>query len=168
MIKAPFVRSPYNYDMSSAGDESGLKCRDPSLTVQDQRDEVDINTIIRRFGIGGPAPANVRAPMYGDFSEVTDFQSAMQAVIDAEASFMQMTPEVRARFQNDPGAFVDFCSKDENVDEMRRLGLCRPEDVPPPAPVVRFHEDDLKRLIPRDYREKPSEPLPWDTDVKRK
>lgn len=161
MIKAPFVRSAYNYDMSTAGDESGLKCRDLSLAVQDQKDEVDINTLVRRFGLTGQLPQNVRAPMWGDFSEVGDYQSAMQATIDARNSFMQMPPDVRARFQNDPGAFVDFCSDDKNVDEMRKMGLCLPQDLPPDAPVVRFHEDDLKRLIPRDY----GSPLPDKTGV---
>lgn len=147
-IRNPFVRSPYNYDMNVAGDESGLKCLDPSLAVQASKDEVDINTIVRRFGLTGQLPEDVRAPVYGDFTEVVDYQTALNAVIAADASFMEMPADVRTRFGNDPQAFVEFCSDPKNVDEMRKLGLLVPE-APKPSPVaVTLSDDQLNRLVP--------------------
>ena len=122
-IHVPFVRNPYNYDTAEASDESGLRCEDPSLAVQDQRDEVDINTIVRRFGLTGQLPEDVRVPTYGDFTGVSDYHSAMNAVRMAGESFMAMPAEVRSRFGNDPGNFVAFCSDPANLDEMRKLGL---------------------------------------------
>lgn len=129
MIVAPFVRSPYNYDVDEASSESGLLCLDPTLAVQDQRDEVDINTIVRRFGLTGQLPDNVRAPVYGDFDGVSDYQSAMNAVLAADAAFMTMPAEVRARFGNSAQEFVAFCSDEKNAEEMKKLGLVKAEVV---------------------------------------
>lgn len=136
-MKVPFFRSPYNYDMGQVSEETGLSCPDPSLAVQDAAEEADINTIVRRFGLTGELPKDVRAPVYADFEEVLDFHSAMIAVRQAEESFMRMPADVRARFNNDAGVFVDFCSDDKNLAELQKLGLTRPDLViesPAPSP----------------------------------
>lgn len=122
-ILTEFVRNPYNYDVDAASDESGLACADPSKAQQHQAEEADINTIVRRFGITGQLPQSVRAPTYDDFSEVVDFQSAQLAIRAAMESFAQLPADVRARFSNDPGTFVDFCSQEQNREEMRAMGL---------------------------------------------
>lgn len=118
-----FLRTPYNYDTMEVSDETGLECLDESLAQQHAKDETDINTIVRRFGLTGELPSGVRAPQYGDFTEATDYHTAMNAVIAANNSFMQLPADVRARFNNDAGAFVDFCSDDKNRDEAKKLGL---------------------------------------------
>ena len=123
LFDVPFVRNPYNYDAGSVSRETGLVCHDLSLAVQDQAEEVDINTIVRRFGLTGKLPDNVVAPTYGDFTGVTDYQTALNAVIEADEAFMKMPADVRARFNNDPGAFVDFCSDGRNREEAEKLGL---------------------------------------------
>lgn len=126
-----FFRTGYNYDRDAASVESGLECKDPSLTQQQFAEDADINTIVRRFGITGKLPEGVRLPSYGDFTGVSDFRSAIAAIEQAEAAFMQMPANVRARFDNDPGAFVDFCSDDRNYAEAQALGLVKvPEQVP--------------------------------------
>jgi len=58
-----FVRSPYNYDMAKASVESGLACEDASRAVQSQREDADINVIVKRFGLTGQLPQNVRVPL---------------------------------------------------------------------------------------------------------
>lgn len=108
---------------------------EPSLAVQSARDEVDINTIVKRFGLGGVLPDNVRVPTYDDFTEVMDFQSAQNALVAARESFMAMPWDVRSRFNNDPAAFVDFCSDENNLDEMRKMGLAVPAPVEADKPL---------------------------------
>ena len=108
-----FLRAPWNYDTMEASNDAGLDCQDPTLAQQNFRDECDINTIVKRFGITGQLPENVRMPTYGDFLQVNDFHSAMNAVAAAGEAFDAMPADVRARFNNDPGAFVDFCSDEE-------------------------------------------------------
>lgn len=136
-MDAPFVRSPYNYDVMAASDESALDFSDsPSLTKQSFADECDINTIVRNFGLTGELPSNVRPPQYGDFIGVVDYQTALNAVIAADDAFMEMPAEVRARFHNDPASFVDFCSNPDNKDEMLRLGLAVAPEAPEAPPVA--------------------------------
>lgn len=127
-MKVPFVRNPYNYDVNEASDASALLCEDPSLAQQSMLEESDINTIVRRFGLTGELPQNLRAPTYGDFSGVFDYQSALNAIMDAEDAFMELPAEIRARFGNDPGAFVDFCSDENNRSEAEKLGLVVPKE----------------------------------------
>lgn len=122
-VTLPFVRNPYNYDRNAAGDESGLKCEDESLTKQSFAEEADINTIVKRFHLTGELPQGVGAPTYEDFEGIFDFHSAMNAIARARESFDMLPPLVRARFENSPEAFVDFCSKEENRAEAERLGL---------------------------------------------
>lgn len=138
-MREPFVRSAYNYDRDLASDESGLRCEDVSLAKQSFAEECDINTIVRRFGVTGELPTNVRMPTYGDFSTVVDFQSAMNAIASANESFDAMPAEVRSRFHNDAGEFVDFCSREENRAEAIKLGLVLPKAAalaPSPVEVV--------------------------------
>lgn len=132
-----FLRTPYNYDTMEVSNATGLECLDESLAQQHAKEESDINTIVRRFGLTGELPNGVRAPQYGDFTEATDYHTAMNAVIAANNSFMQLPADVRARFNNDAGAFVDFCSDDKNRDEAKKLGLIvgsSDEPVTNPAP----------------------------------
>ncbi|WNK14940.1 MAG: internal scaffolding protein [Microvirus sp.] len=123
MLKPPFIRSANNYDAFEASNETGLKCEDISLAQQHQKEEADINTIIRRFGISGQLPTNVRMPTYGDFTDVTNYHEALTAVKEAENSFMAMPAYIRERFGNNPEKFVEFCSDDANYDEAIKLGL---------------------------------------------
>lgn len=120
------------YDTNEAGDYSAIDCsKEPSMTKQSFKEECDINTIVRRFGLSGELPQGLVMPTYQDFEGVFDFQTAMNALIEAEDKFMQMPAHVRARFGNDPHEFVKFCSDEKNREEAAKLGL-----VPKPAQVV--------------------------------
>lgn len=144
----PFLRSAYNYDRDKASDESGLDCSvEPSLTQQSFRDECDINVLVARFGLGAPLPQGMVPPVFGDFTGVDDYQSALNAIMAADERFMQMPAQVRSRFGNDPQQFVEFCSDENNRDEAVKLGLVLPKVVdlvksgsdtisPPAKPVL--------------------------------
>lgn len=126
----PFVRNAYNYDLNQASDDAGLQCKDKSRTIQSQTEETDINKIVERFAITGELPQNIRLPQYGDFVAINDFHQAANAIAQANEAFDQLPAKVRARFQNDPGQFVDFCTSEGNEEELRKLGL-----LPPAAPL---------------------------------
>lgn len=125
-----FVRNPYGYDRDLASADSALYCDDPSLAQQSAAEESDINVIVRRFGLTGQLPVGLRAPTYGDFGDqIFDFQSAMNAVRQADESFMRMPAQVRSRFHNSTQEFVDFCSDEGNRAEAEKLGLVIPKPV---------------------------------------
>ncbi|WNK14330.1 MAG: internal scaffolding protein [Microvirus sp.] len=122
-----FVRSAFGYDTNVASREAGLECKDPSKTVQSTAAEADINVILKSFGVTGMLPQVARPPTYEDFSEaVGDFQSAQNLIVEANRSFMGLNADVRARFGNDPGAFVEFCSQEGNRGDMEKWGLTLP------------------------------------------
>lgn len=102
---------------------SDLECLDPSLAQQSFKDDVDINVLLERFRVTGVMPQGVRLPQYGDFTGVSDFSSAMSAVVSAQDSFMQLPASIRSRFGNSPQAFLEFCSDPANKDELVKLGL---------------------------------------------
>jgi len=127
--KPPFVRSPYNYDTDEASDESGINTGTEGGAKQSFREECDINTIVERFGLGYELPENIRVPQYGDFSDITDFHTAMNATAKAREAFDQLPAEIRAKFNNDPGSYVDFCLDPENREELKKMGLISPEAI---------------------------------------
>lgn len=129
------ARAYLSYDADAVSMETGLACPEPTLTVQSTRDEVDINTIVDRFGITGAIPTDVRVPQYEDFADVFDFRSAIEAIAMAEDSFMSMPAKVRAEFSNDAQQFLEFCSKPENLPRMRELGLAVPEKPAEPEKI---------------------------------
>lgn len=122
-IVAPFLRTPYNYDMNAAGDEDALECTDPSRTQQHMHDETDINYLMERYVRTGELPQLRTPPLQGDFTTVTSYQEALNLMIEARQSFEALPAKTRAKFENDPAQFVTFCSDERNRDEMRQMGL---------------------------------------------
>lgn len=135
--KPPFLRSAFNYDMFAASDETAIRCEDPTLTQQSMAEDCDINTIVKRFGITGTMPPLYRLPVFQDYEGVFDFHTAMQAITDGREAFMEMPGELRARFGNDPQAFLEFCNDAKNRDEAQRLGLLVPAPATPSNPEGR-------------------------------
>lgn len=107
-----------------------LICADPSRAIQSQRDEADINNIVRAFGVTGRLPSSVRLPQFGDFDSIDNYQDAVHAVREAESAFLQVPANIRSRFDNDPHAFAAFCLDSKNLPELQKLGL-----APAPAPA---------------------------------
>jgi len=126
-MKAPFIRSNYNYDTNEAGDESGLKCEDKTLTQQHMKDECDINVLMDRFVVKGAIPQLAMPPMQGDFENVPTYQEALNLMVQANRSFMGMDAKIRAKFENDPGQFVQFASDPNNLEELRKWGFTSTE-----------------------------------------
>ena len=93
---------------------SDLECKDPSLAQQSFKDDADINVLLERFKVTGMMPQGIVLPQYGDFTGVTDYQSAANALLRANDEFMKLPANLRARFENSPQKFLEFCSVKEN------------------------------------------------------
>lgn len=121
---APHMRTAWNYDRDIASAETALLCPEEENRTQQQfAEEVDINTIVRRFGLTGQLPVNPQMAQVGDFTAVTDFQDAMQRIARARAEFMTFPPELREQFGNDPAKMLAFLSDEKNRDRAIELGL---------------------------------------------
>lgn len=102
-------------------------------TRQDHKEECDVNFILRNYP-GRVAQAHYLkyAGQYGDFP-AGDFHEAVELVRGAQGMFMDLPAKVRARFGNDPGAFLAFVQDPRNESEMRELGLFRAPNAAPEA-----------------------------------
>lgn len=126
------IRTPYNYDMLIASHDSGLECKGKSLAKQSFKEECDINTIVRMFGVTGKVPVTAIEPSYGDFSGVSDYHTAMNKIKEAEASFMALPAKLRQKFDHDPNALLNFLENEQNRDEAIQLGLIDGQPVAEP------------------------------------
>lgn len=134
-IRKVFYRNPHNYDLDAASDEACVADFGPSLTVQSQAEDVDLNVIMKRFGVTGKMP-EAAASFFGDFADGGfDFRLANEHVIAARQAFESLPWEVKDRFAQDPQRLLDFVANDKNLDEAERLGLRKPKATPvsPPA-----------------------------------
>lgn len=112
----------------------GIDCGTDSLTRQEFQDECDINRIMARALRSGVLPQQ-EGGMYGDFSELSDYQQAQDILLHARKQFQALPSGVRDRFGNDPAGMLAFIADPANKDEARRLGLLAPEPPPAPKPV---------------------------------
>lgn len=92
-------------------------------TRQDDLKAVDINNIMKRYVKTGELPVRGRGAFFADVSAMGTFREAIHSVHAAEDAFMQLPPDVRARFNNEPADFLDFTSNPANRPELVTMGL---------------------------------------------
>ena len=96
---------------------------DPSLTQQQFKDECDINNIIKTYSQTGVLPVSKKVGAFLDVSNVTDYQTSLQTVYEAQRAFDALPSKIRTRFENDPNLLLAFIEDDKNYDEALSLGL---------------------------------------------
>lgn len=99
---------------------------DSSLTKQADKDASDINVMMAKYIRTGYLSGFGSEPKFGDFSNIGDFQNAMNSIQAAEEAFNGLPATLRKKFNNDPSYFTDFCLNPENRQEMVDLGLLDP------------------------------------------
>lgn len=137
IYNGPFVRQPGMYDVHAACEECCVQEWAPSMTKQSDMEDADINNIVNRFIRTGELPTNIRTPSYADYEGITDYHTAMNVITEAQSNFNKLPPAIRARFDNDPGQFVEFVTDPKNLEEVRGMGLAPPAKAPeaPMAPA---------------------------------
>lgn len=104
-----FVEPPASlrgYDAKAVSDLYSWDTGSQSKVQQHLGVEVDVNTIMRRHGITGALPLGPATGVYGDFTDISDYESAVERVRGAEKRFMELPADVRERFKNDPGLLI--------------------------------------------------------------
>jgi phage internal scaffolding protein len=103
--------------------------QDDGRTQQHQKDECDINLIIKKHSPEQIAlMASHNEGQYGDATSV-DYHAAQNIIANANTMFNELPSEIRNQFDNDPSLFLDFTSNKENEPAMREMGLLSP--LPP-------------------------------------
>lgn len=100
---------------------------DPSMTQQQFSAECDINNIMKKYDNTGLITHLAKRPaMYGDFSQITDYQEMLETIRYADEAFMTLSAEARQRFENDPQKLLNFLQDSKNYDEGVKLGFLKP------------------------------------------
>lgn len=117
-------------------ERSKMIVRGESRTHQSFKKECDINEIMRKYERQGIlSHVNKYGGQYGDFVSAPDYHTAMNVMMEAEEMFGALPAKVRAKFANDPAAFLEFAQNPDNLEEMRELGLARRSESELPDPV---------------------------------
>ena len=112
-------RSHYSPQLRVTFDTKG-----ESLTEQQFAEESLIINKIRKYDSQGFFDSVNRNPgQFNDFSKVRDLTDAIEQIEEARESFQTIPSDIRKQFNNSPTEFFNFASKEENYDELVKLGL---------------------------------------------
>lgn len=123
-----------------------LKRENP--TQQQFRNEVNINSIMKRYRQNGILPANVRQPIFGNFAGADDFIDIQNRFLNAVEAFDQLPGSIRERFGGSIPALLQFLADPKNRKEAITLGLVEDKTPPPPKMGDKVHSDDKQSPPP--------------------
>jgi len=105
-----------------------------SVVEGHHKNDVDINSIMKKYRVTGFLESDASEGQYGDFTDACDFHTMKNRIIEAESDFARLPAYLRTRFNNDPGQLLAFLDDPENLSEAQELGLC-PKPIPDPPPA---------------------------------
>jgi len=130
----PLDASLRSYDSREVSDFTATKNDGLSIVQQQFADEVNVNTIVRRFGLTRDMPSGKLGGVYGDFSGISGYEDAVAAIERARAGFMTLPADVREKFRNDPGRLISTVQ--DMTQEEFNAAYFPPKPAAPAAPPV--------------------------------
>ena len=131
------------YSRSNLPPKTATETTIPTKTQQQFEPECNINNIMKKYRTTGTLPTRQGTPQFGDFSNIIDYQTACNALIEAQTSFAQLPADVRAKFQNNPASLISFINDDKNRDEAIGLGL-----IPKPKKTEEQKSEKTENKVP--------------------
>lgn len=103
----------------------------PSQTIQEAKDECDINNIMEQYARTGEFTHVNKTP--GQYADATalEFTNSMEIILHAQEQFSELPSDVRKFFDNDPRAFLEYCEDPANEQTLIDLGLATPRNKTP-------------------------------------
>lgn len=94
-----------------------------SLTKQSFAKELDVNRIVKKYQQTGVLQkAHDFEAVYGQFDSL-DLRDYIEKVDAARDLFQEVPSDIRAKFNNDPGLFIDYATDEANMKQMVDWGL---------------------------------------------
>lgn len=121
----------------------GLSCAgSKDMTRQEQRPDSDIETMMKRFGLG-TAPVPERTPRYGTWDESIDLQSAYTALDNVRRGYKKLPAEVKREFPTPlifvnaiaSGELAHYLAKEKTAAEAAAPAGAAPAPAPPKGQV---------------------------------
>lgn len=121
-------------------EKEGIIFKEPTMTIQSEKDNCDINVIMNRYATcGTPLPyrADGVQPVYADVSELGDYMENYQRCKQAEEMFNALPSALRKELDNNPANLLAFIQNEANRERCVEYGLInKPAVEAPQAPVV--------------------------------
>lgn len=124
------------YDDIESHDHYGKVFNLPSLTLQDEKEETDINYIVNKYcdgqrGVSTLDLGNTDIYQYLQFGDATlpgDYETALDLVSGVREEFYTLPSKLRAEFNHNPMEFVQRLNKPETLNLLQEYGFY-PSDV---------------------------------------
>jgi phage internal scaffolding protein len=119
------------YDPVETHDHFGIEFTMPSLTVQDEKDETDINYIVNKYADGHKGimtldlgdSSQYAYLQFGDATLPGDYSTALELVSGVREEFYSLPAYVRAKFGHDPMNFIDRLNDPATLEYLQQQGL---------------------------------------------
>lgn len=119
------------YDPVEEHDHCGIEFTMPSLTVQDEKEETDINYIVNKYADGQKGimtldlgdSSQYAFLQFGDATLPGDYSTALELVSGVREEFYSLPAYVRAKFDHDPMNFISQLNNPETLEYLQREGL---------------------------------------------
>lgn len=119
------------YDPVEEHDHCGIEFTMPSLAVQDEKDETDINYIVNKYADGQKGIATLDLGdssqyaylQFGDATLPGDYSTALELVSGVREEFYSLPAHVRAKFGHDPMNFISQLNDPATLEYLQREGL---------------------------------------------
>lgn len=119
------------YDPAEEHDHCGIEFTMPSLAVQDEKDETDINYIVNKYADGQKGimtldlgdSSQYAYLQFGDATLPGDYGTALELVSGVREEFYSLPAYVRAKFGHDPMNFIDRLNDPATLEYLQQQGL---------------------------------------------
>lgn len=121
-------------------EKQGIIFKEPTMTIQSEKDNCDINVIMNRYATcGTPLPYRTDGvePVYADVSELGDYMENFQRCKQAEEIFNALPSALRKELDYNPANLLPFIQDEKNKERCYEYGLLnKPAVEAPQVPVV--------------------------------
>lgn len=119
------------YDPVEEHDHCGIEFTMPSLAVQDEKDETDINYIVNKYADGQKGimtldlgdSSQYAYLQFGDATLPGDYSTALELVSGVREEFYSLPAYVRAKFGHDPMNFIEQLNDPATLEYLQQQGL---------------------------------------------
>lgn len=119
------------YDPAEEHDHCGIEFTMPSLTIQDEKEETDINYIVNKYADGHKGimtldlgdSSQYAYLQFGDATLPGDYSTALELVSGVREEFYSLPAYVRAEFGHDPMNFINRLNDPATLEYLQQQGL---------------------------------------------
>lgn len=119
------------YDPVEEHDHCGIEFTMPSLTVQDEKEETDINYIVNKYADGQKGimtldlgdSSQYAYLQFGDATLPGDYSTALELVSGVREEFYTLPAYIRAKFDHDPMNFINQLNDPVTLEYLQQQGL---------------------------------------------